>query len=219
MTATSIRFFQPVWKLELIKAEFNTSSALLPREFTYSTITTRSSVIVPVLSVQSISIEPRFWIADRFFTMTFSLLRATAPLAKFALTIMGSISGVRPTATAMAKKNDVSKSPFVTQFKTKTTGNIIATKVNRRRLTRLNPLSKADSTFVAVALLAISPNMVEAPVLTIKISPFPDKTSVPIKRTFGASSADVTSQSICSSSSKSSGKRFSTGKDSPVKEA
>ena len=47
---------------------------------------------------------PRFWIALRCFTMTFFRDMATAPLARLADTIMGSISGVRPTATDMREQ-------------------------------------------------------------------------------------------------------------------
>ena len=66
---------------------------------------TWSIVSVPVLSVQSTSIAPRFWMALSRLTMTFFLPIATAPLERQTVTIIGSISGVRPTATATAKKN------------------------------------------------------------------------------------------------------------------
>ena len=58
--------------------------------------TTLSWVSVPVLSVQSTSIAPKFWMACRCFTMVFCCAMAMAPRARLAFTIIGSISGVRP---------------------------------------------------------------------------------------------------------------------------
>jgi hypothetical protein len=57
----------------------------------------RSCVRVPVLSVHKTSITPKFWIALRRFTITRFFDIAIAPLARFAVTIIGSISGVKPT--------------------------------------------------------------------------------------------------------------------------
>src|SRR5260370_680448 len=64
-----------------------------------------SCVSVPVLSVQSTSIAPKLWMALRRFTTTFRLAMAIAPFARLALTSIGSISGVRPTATETANRN------------------------------------------------------------------------------------------------------------------
>ena len=64
-----------------------------------------SWVSVPVLSVHSTSIAPKFWIEFRRLTMTFLRDMAIAPLARLMVTIIGSISGVRPTATATANRN------------------------------------------------------------------------------------------------------------------
>ena len=61
-------------------------------------------VSVPVLSVQSTSMAPKFWIELMRLTMTFFLDMASAPLERHTETIIGSISGVSPTATARAKK-------------------------------------------------------------------------------------------------------------------
>jgi hypothetical protein len=73
----------------------------------------RSWVSVPVLSVQRTSIAPRFWIALRRFTITFLRDMAIAPFARFTVTIIGSISGVRPTATATAKSSASNQSCLV----------------------------------------------------------------------------------------------------------
>src|ERR1035441_4890966 len=47
---------------------------------------------------------PKFWMASSRLTMTFRRDRSTAPLARVEVTIIGSISGVRPTATDMANR-------------------------------------------------------------------------------------------------------------------
>ena len=86
-------------------------------------------VKVPVLSVQSTSIAPRFWMALSRLTMTFFLPMATAPLVRQTVTIIGSISGVRPTATASAKKNAWAQLPLVSPLMTKTSGTM--TNMNR----------------------------------------------------------------------------------------
>ena len=64
------------------------------------------SVSVPVLSVQRISILPRFSIASRRRTMTPRRPMARAPADKVTLTIAGNSSGDRPTASATANKRD-----------------------------------------------------------------------------------------------------------------
>lgn len=77
------------------------------------------------------------------FTTTFCLTILLAPLARFAVTIMGSISGVRPTATETANMRASSQLPFVKPLIKKTMGAII--KMNRMsiQLTWLMPISKA----------------------------------------------------------------------------
>lgn len=81
---------------------------------------TRSAVSVPVLSEQRIRTAPRLWMASKRFTMTFLRATRTADSARLDVcitsvveshnirkqyvhtTIIGSISGVMPTAIAMA---------------------------------------------------------------------------------------------------------------------
>src|SRR5690625_7873214 len=55
-------------------------------------------VSVPVLSVQRRSMAPIFWMALSLLTITLWRLMLSAPLARLAVTITGSISGVSPTA-------------------------------------------------------------------------------------------------------------------------
>ena len=61
-------------------------------------------VRVPVLSVHSTFMAPKFWMEWRRLTMTFLWDMASAPLERHTETIIGSISGVSPTATAMERK-------------------------------------------------------------------------------------------------------------------
>ena len=65
-------------------------------------------VSVPVLSVQSTSMAPRFWIEFSRLTMTFFFDIASAPLDRQTETIIGSISGVNPTATAIEREKKAS---------------------------------------------------------------------------------------------------------------
>ena len=63
--------------------------------------------------MQSTSIAPKFWIAFSRLTITFFRDMAMAPFERQTETIIGSISGVSPTATARAKKNASLQSCFV----------------------------------------------------------------------------------------------------------
>ncbi len=96
---------------------------------------------VPVLSVQRIFIEPRFWIEFKFLMMVFSFDIATAPLAKQVVTNIGSISGVSPTATAKAKRLASIQSPFVKPLMNRTIGTITSIKRISTQETELTPFS------------------------------------------------------------------------------
>ncbi len=65
---------------------------------------------------------PRFWIEFRRLTITFLRDMASAPLERQTATIMGSISGVSPTATARAKKKAPIQSALVSPLMRKTRG-------------------------------------------------------------------------------------------------
>ena len=73
-----------------------------------------------------------------------TLLRdiAIAPLARFTVTIIGSISGVRPTATASANSSASSQSPLVSPLMRKTDGTITRMKRIISQVKRSMPLSK-----------------------------------------------------------------------------
>ena len=104
---------------------------------------------VPVLSVQSTSIAPRFWIEFSRLTITFLRDMAMAPRDRQTETIIGSISGVRPTATAIAKKKASFQLCLVSPLMRNTSGTMtsmkrIISQVNRRHAlveTRLHLLA------------------------------------------------------------------------------
>ena len=90
-------------------------------------------------------------------TMTFFLDIARAPLERHTVTIMGSISGVIPTATAKAKKNASCQLCLVNPLMRKTKGTI--TTMNRI-ISQVNldtPLSKLVCTRWPTMALATPP--------------------------------------------------------------
>ena len=82
----------------------------------------------------------------------------TAPLASVLVTIIGSISGVRPTATDSATRKASSQSPLVKPLTKKMIGNITAAKRISSQLTLLTPAWNAlGAVSVAVACAASVP--------------------------------------------------------------
>lgn len=108
------------------------------------------------------------------------LLIETAPLARQVVTIMGSISGVKPTAIEMPNKKAFSQSPFVIPLIKKTRGTI--TSINRisTHETALTPLVKLVSTASPAIADAIEPNSVASPVLTTTAAALPEITLLPM---------------------------------------
>src|ERR1019366_7828885 len=92
--------------------------------------------------------------------MTFFFDIASAPLDRQTDTIIGSISGVRPTATASEKKNASFQSCLVRPLMTKTSGTITAMKRIINQVNRLMPRSNAVSTCWPARLLATFPKYV-----------------------------------------------------------
>ena len=82
---------------------------------------------------------PKFWMALSRLTITFLRLMASAPLERQTETIMGSISGVRPTATAIAKKKALFQSCLVNPLMRKTSGTITAMSRIMSQVKRLRP--------------------------------------------------------------------------------
>ena len=138
---------------------------------------------------------------------------ATAPLARLAVTIIGSISGVSPTATDTAKINASSQSPLVTPFTRKANGIMMSMNRISRKLTLLIPLSKAVAARCPAMLRAMVPKYVLLPVAnTIPVAD-PLTTLDPMKQMFSSS---ITLPLLCLFPLASG--RFSIGSDSPVRE-
>jgi hypothetical protein len=95
--------------------------------------------------------------ASRFFTITFWRAMAIAPRERLAVTIIGSISGVRPTATERAKKKASPQLPLLTPVITNTAGAITDMQRIRSRLTWLMPRSKLVLFSTPVTAVAMEP--------------------------------------------------------------
>jgi hypothetical protein len=155
---------------------------------------------------------PKFSMAASCLTMTFRRAIRTAPLASVTETIMGSSSGVRPTASATEKRKDSSRSRRSSALtrKAKSTRNITTWRMRKpkRRVPRSNSVSGGRPTRAA----ATRPNSVDRPVHTTRAVPKPLTTEVPRNTALTAlprSAAPCPSGSAC----------FSRGSDSPVSAA
>ncbi len=123
--------------------------------------------------------------------MTFLRDIAMAPLARLTVTIIGSISGVSPTATATAKSNASNQLPLVRPLIRKTRGTITRIKPNIIQVNRVMPLSKLVKTRRAAIVRATWPKAVRAPVSTTTPQPIPLTTALPMKQMFGRSKGDL----------------------------
>ena len=148
---------------------------------------TRSCVSVPVLSVHNTSIAPKFWMALRRLTMTFFFDIAMAPLARLTVTIIGSISGVSPTATATANSNASNQLPLLRPLIRNTSGAMIEMRPIIIQVIRMMPLSKLVSTRCSPIAPATWPKAGSAPVSTTTPQPTPLTTMLPMKQMFGRS--------------------------------
>ncbi|MNY43178.1 hypothetical protein D3C86_1781160 [compost metagenome] len=89
--------------------------------------------------------------------MTLRLLMFFAPLARLAVTIIGNISGVSPTATAIPKSKASNQSPFVKPLTRKISGTITIMKRISSQLTLFTPLSRLVSARFPVIAFPIEP--------------------------------------------------------------
>lgn len=125
-------------------------------------------------------------------TITFWRDITTAPLASVAVTIIGSISGVRPTAIDSANSAASHQSPLVTPLITSTSGAITSMKRISTQLTRLMPAWKAVvPRSVALTRCASAPKKVRAPVCTISAVAVPLITLVPMNSRLSRSSTPL----------------------------
>ena len=157
---------------------------MLPVISIHSSTLIWSSVNVPVLSVQSISIDPKFWIAPIFFTTVLCLAIFKAPLVRFSDTIAGNISGVKPTASDAAKVNASKKLPVWYQSMTRTRGTITAINIKSILETFLTLLSNSVSGSASCNEDCIAPKYVFWPVPITTAIAVPLTTLVPRRQTF-----------------------------------
>ena len=113
--------------------------------------------------------------------MVFFLLMDTAPLARQVVTIMGSISGVRPTAMEMPKRKASSQSPLVRPLMKKTRGTITSIKRISTQETAFTPLVKLVSTASPATEEAMEPKRVLSPTQTATATALPETTLLPMK--------------------------------------
>ncbi len=115
--------------------------------------------------------------------ITFSFAMLTAPFARHVVTIMGSISGVRPTATDTANRAASIQSPLVKPLMNSTTGTITSMNRMSTHETELTPSSKEvwGGSFERVA--AVAPSKVSLPTSTTMPVALPDTIVEPMKAT------------------------------------
>ena len=121
-----------------------------------------ASVSVPVLSVHSTSMAPRSWIADRRFTITLRLASSIADRASVTVTIIGSSSGVSPTASASANISDSSTGRWNEMFTTRTNSTINTVRRMISMPNRRMPTAKAVAGGFSARLVARWPSAVSA---------------------------------------------------------
>ena len=129
---------------------------------------------------------PTSWIADRRFTITFRLAICMAERASVTVTIIGSNSGVRPTARATANMIDSSIGRANQTFTTST--NMISTTVKRMisMLKRRIPRAKSVAGGFSARLVASWPSADLLPVRQIRMVAVPLMTEVPANTTLEA---------------------------------
>ena len=124
---------------------------------------------------------PKFWMEFKFFTMVCFLLMETAPFARQVVTIMGSISGVKPTAMEMPNKKASNQSPLVMPLMKNTSGTMTIIKRISTHETALTPLVKLVSTASPATAEAMEPKRVWSPTQTATAVALPEITLLPIK--------------------------------------
>ena len=140
-----------------------------------------ASVNVPVLSVHNTFIAPRSWIADRRFTITLRFAICIADRASVTVTIIGSSSGVRPTASATANISDSNIGRAKTMFTTSTNSTISIVKRMISMPKRRMPMVNAVAGGFSDRLVARWPSAVLFPVRQIRMVAVPLMTDVPAK--------------------------------------
>jgi hypothetical protein len=148
-----------------------------------------AEVSVPVLSVHSTVMAPRSWIEARRLTITLRAAMRSAPRVKVTVVIMGSSSGVRPTARATENISDSSTGrPNRTCVASTTTIRAMdrrATSSPKACRSRWNGEGVGDSASAAAA----APNRVRVPVATTSAIASPVWATEPRNTALAASAA------------------------------
>ncbi len=169
-------------------------------------------VSVPVLSLHRMSMLPKSSMAARCLTITFCRAMRTAPCARVTVVIIGRNSGVSPTASATANRNDSSGGRCRAKLasSTKSTRNSTVRMISTAN--RASPRWNSVSGGWVDSCAAMSPNAVAGPVATTTAVAVPLTTDVPRKTVLRASAAWRAPGGRSPAS-------FSTGSDSPVRAA
>ena len=112
---------------------------------------------------------------------------AAAPFVREEVTIMGSISGVSPTATETANSRACIQFPLVIPLMRNTAGTIISIKRISTQETSFTPFSNVVFGGFSSRLFAIIPIMVSFPTATTSAFALPLITLLPIKARFSVS--------------------------------
>ncbi len=106
------------------------------------------------------------------------------------MTIIGSISGVSPTATARAKSSASTQLCFVRPMMRNTSATITSMNRIMSHVNPAMPRSKLVCVRWPASLRVMAPKYVRAPVFTTTPRALPESTLLPWKQAFGSSSAD-----------------------------
>ena len=174
-------------------------------------------VSVPVLSLHSVSICPKFWMLDKFLTITCCFAMRVAPLESVIVVIIGRNSGVKPTASATANSSDSSGSRRLKTLTASTNSVRNSTICTMNRLNDFMPRSNSVSGARRARLVTMPPNAVREPVAVTSASARPLTTLEPTN-TRSLASAGF-SEAALSSWLEFAPTFFSTGSDSPVSAA
>ena len=116
-----------------------------------------------------------------FLITTFSLAMMMEPLARLAVIIIGSISGVKPTPTLRAKTPASNQSPSVRPLITKTTGTITnMSRIKSQEMVFISLSNEVGSSKVLM-VCSMAPIMVSSPTTKTKAVARPEMTLVPMK--------------------------------------
>ena len=139
-------------------------SSVFSSRFTNFCSDNSSSVRVPVLSQQRTSMFPKSSIETRFLVITFSFDIFNAAFDNETVITMGRTSGVIPTATASANKNEIIMSCLRNAFTMKINTVIIATIFSRKLLNSVMLLWKPERVISVFSEEAVFPKKVFSPV-------------------------------------------------------